>query len=48
MISIGRVVCLRGRSIQYERNDTSSPLVDLLSDKAGRAATREGISTESI
>ena len=48
MISIGRVMCLRGRIIQYERNDNSTPLVYLLSDKAGRAATREGISTESI
>ena len=47
-ITTGSVGCLIGRSIQYERNGTSWPLVDRLSDKVRRAATPQEITAESI
>jgi hypothetical protein len=39
LISTGNVRCLRGRILQYERNEGSWPLVYRLSDKVRRAAT---------
>lgn len=46
--SAGGAKGLRARQFKYERNKLSAPLVYGLSDKAGPAATREGISSESI
>ena len=34
LLSNGSVSSLRGRWLQYERNELSAPLVDRLSDKA--------------
>lgn len=47
-LSTGSAGCLRGKDLQYERNEVLVPLVYRLSDKAGRAATHRRIRAECI
>jgi len=47
-LSTGSAGCLRGKGLQYERNEALEPIVYRLSDKACRAATLLRIRAESI